>query len=42
MVNEINAVSLSPGQPDFSEDGSVNVLDIQGVVNAINTSPACT
>lgn len=42
VVNEINNVSLAPGQPDRDENGLVNVLDVQGIVNAINTSPACT
>jgi hypothetical protein len=37
VINEINAVSLAPGQPDCNEDGAVNIFDRVCVVNLINT-----
>lgn len=42
IIAEINATALSPGQPDYTENGAIDIFDVTGVVSAINSSPACT
>ena len=41
IIGEINATSLSAGQPDVTEDGFMNVFDLGAIIPLINGTPAC-
>lgn len=42
IIAEINRTAFSAGQPDFTEDGQVNINDVTGVIGVINSvSPGC-
>jgi len=42
IIAEINRTAFSAGQPDFTEDGQVNINDVTAVIGVINSvSPGC-